>query len=162
VRHFAVRRGFQIRGLVGVSLAVALSLSCKPDAAADNTAIEAAIAAWADAFNSRDPKRVVALYDSEAVFWGTTSQVLRATPTEIADYFKGMPDRPQARCVLGEHRTRRFGEIAVSSGYYTFSNPRADGTVESSPSRFSFTYRLRNGTWWIVDHHSSRMPPPPP
>jgi len=35
--------------------------------------------AWADAFNSRDPERVLALYDPEAVLWGTVSPTIRDT-----------------------------------------------------------------------------------
>jgi uncharacterized protein (TIGR02246 family) len=122
--------------------------------------VAAATQAWVDAFNSRDPGRVLALYDPEAVFWGTVSPTLRDTPDEIREYFKGMPDRPLARVVVGEHRIRVFGEIAINTGYYTFSDVR-DGRTEANASRFSFTYRRRDGKWWIVDHHSSRLPQPP-
>lgn len=122
--------------------------------------IGAATQAWADAYNSRDPERVLALYDEEAVLWGTVSPVLRDTPAEIRDYFRSMPDRPQARVTIGEHRVRVFGDVAVATGFYTFTNT-TNGRIEVNPSRFSFTFRRREGKWWIVDHHSSRVPPPP-
>lgn len=122
--------------------------------------VAAATQAWAEAYNSHDPERVLALYDPEAVFWGTVSPTLRDTPAKIRDYFKGMPERPLARVTIGEHRIRVFGDIAINTGYYTFSNVR-DGQTETNPSRFSFTYRRRDGAWWIVDHHSSRVPAPP-
>ena len=68
--------------------------------------VAAATKAWADAFNSRDPEKVLVLYDAEAVLWGTVSPTLRDTPDAIRDYFKGMPNQPQARVELGEQRIR--------------------------------------------------------
>lgn len=139
--------------LLPLCLAVSTAL---PAAPADDVA--AVTAAWADAYNSREPARVLALYAPDAVFWGTVSPTLRTTPAEVAAYFASMPERPHARVVIGEHRVRVFGDVAINTGYYTFSNPRPDGTVEANASRFSFTYHRRDGTWWIVDHHSSRVP----
>jgi hypothetical protein len=52
---------------------------------------------------------------------------------------------------------REFGDIAINTGFYTFSEVVGGDRVER-PSRFSFTYRLRDGEWLIVDHHSSRVP----
>jgi hypothetical protein len=45
--------------------------SVTPAASRDDVA--AATQAWIDAMNSRDPEKVVALYDSEAVLWGPVS-----------------------------------------------------------------------------------------
>jgi len=53
--------------------------------------VAATTQAWINAFNSHDPARVVALYDPEAVLWGTISPTLRDTPESIRDYFKGLP-----------------------------------------------------------------------
>ena len=122
--------------------------------------VSAATQAWAEAFNSRNPERVLALYDSEAVLWGTISPALRDTPELIRDYFKGMPGNPQVRVAIGEHRIRVYGDTAINSGLYTFSNVR-DGQPVTVPARFSFTYRQRDGRWLIVDHHSSAVPAPP-
>jgi uncharacterized protein (TIGR02246 family) len=122
--------------------------------------VAAATQAWVDAFNSRDPERVVALYDPEAVLWGTVSPTLRDTPASIRDYFKGMPSQPQLRVALGDQRIRVYGPVAINSGYYTFSNVR-DGQPVTFPARFSLTFQERDGRWMIVDHHSSAMPRPP-
>jgi len=122
--------------------------------------VAAATKAWADAFNSRDPEKVVALYDAEAVLWGTVSPTLRDTPDAIRDYFKGMPNNPQARVELGEQRIRVYGDIAINTGLYTVSNVR-DGQPVTTPARFSFMYRHKDGRWMIVDHHSSAVPAPP-
>jgi hypothetical protein len=53
-----------------------------------------------------------------------------------------------------------YGEMAINTGSYTFSNVR-DGQPVTRPARFSFTYRQRDGRWMIVDHHSSDVPSPP-
>jgi len=129
-------------------------------AAGPKEEVSAATQAWAEAFNSRNPERVLALYDSEAVLWGTISPTLRDTPETIRDYFKSMPAQPQVRVAVGEHRIRVYGETAINTGYYTFSNVR-DGQPVTIPARFSFTYRQRERRWLIVDHHSSAVPAPP-
>lgn len=119
--------------------------------------VAATTAAWVAALNSREPARITALYDAEAVFWGTTAKTIRATPATVAEYFKTAPQRPTVRCTLGEQHIRIFGELAINSGYYSFSEVR-DGKTTTTPARFTFVFRKRGGKWMIVDHHSSRMP----
>lgn len=119
--------------------------------------IAAATATWVEALNSREPARITALYDAEAVFWGTTSKTIRATPTAVADYFKTAPQRPTVRCKLGDQYIRVYGDIAINSGDYTFTET-VDGKLETRPARFTFVFRKRAGKWLIVDHHSSRVP----
>lgn len=123
--------------------------------------VSAATRAWIDAMNSHDPERVVALYDSDAVLWGTVSPTIRDTPSAIRDYFKGLPSfPPEFKGVLGEQRIRIYGDVAINSGTYTFSTVR-EGKPVTTLARFSFVYRNRNGRWMIVDHHSSASPAPP-
>ena len=123
--------------------------------------VAAATQAWADAFNTHDLERVLGLYDPEAVFWGTVSSTLRDSPATIRDYLKGLPDQPpQVKVVLGEQRTRVYGDTAINTGLYTFTNIR-DGNPVTIPARFSLTYRRRDERWLIVDHHSSSVPSAP-
>ena len=111
--------------------------------------------------NSRDPERVVALYDSEAVLWGTASPTLRDTLGGIRDYFKPLAGFPtEFKAVVGEQHVRVYGDTAINTGSYTFTTVR-DGKPTTLPARFSFVYRNRNGRWMIVDHHSSVMPAAP-
>tara|TARA_B110000008_G_C16606011_1_gene418438 strand:- start:89 stop:535 length:447 start_codon:yes stop_codon:yes gene_type:complete len=111
---------------------------------------------WADAFNSRDTENILDHYSEEAVFWGTVSPTLRDEPAEVRDYFEVIG--PDARVLLGEQRPRVFGEIAVNTGYYQFSDMH-DGKKTLVPARFSFVYeRNETGAWLIVDHHSSSVP----
>jgi uncharacterized protein (TIGR02246 family) len=123
--------------------------------------VSAATKAWIDAMNSRDQERVVALYDTDAVLWGTVSPTIRDTPPSVREYFNFLRTAPpEYKGVLGEQRVRIYGEMAINSGTYTFSTVR-DGKPVTIPARFSFVYRNRNGRWMIVDHHSSAMPAPP-
>jgi uncharacterized protein (TIGR02246 family) len=116
--------------------------------------VAAATQAWVAAYDSRDPARITALYDPEAVFWGTSAKTVSASPGAIAEYFKDAGKRPNARVTLGEQHIRVYGDVAVNTGYYTFSDVR-DGQNVSIPARYTFVYRHRDGKWWIVDHHSS-------
>ena len=145
--------------LLTFALSIALGIPALSSAGPKED-IEAATRAWAEAFNSRDPERVLALYDQEAVLWGTVSPTLRDTRDGLREYFKALPSQPQGRVTFGEQRVRVYGDTAVSTGYYTFSNVR-DGQTLQFPARFSFTYRQRDGRWMIVDHHSSLVPKPP-
>ena len=114
--------------------------------------------AWIDGMNSHNAERVAALYDAEAVLWGTRSSSLRDTPATVRDYFKVLQTVPSSyKVTLGEQRIRIYGEIAINTGTYTFSEDR-DGKPVIRPSRFSFVYRNRDGRWLIVDHHSSAVP----
>jgi uncharacterized protein (TIGR02246 family) len=121
--------------------------------------VGAATKAWADAFNSREPDRVLALYEVDAVLWGTVSPTLRNTPAARREYFSNMPQRPNQRVTIGEQHVRVYGNVAVNSGTYTFEN-KQDGQVTTNAARFSFTFVLKNGRWMIVDHHSSAVPAP--
>jgi hypothetical protein len=116
-----------------------------------------ATAAWRDAYNSRDPARIVAMYDTDAVLWGTTAKKIAPNPAAIAEYFGGAASRPNARVTFGEEHLRSYGDIAFSSGYYTFSDVR-DGKATSRPARYTMVFRNRGGKWLIVAHHSSEVP----
>jgi uncharacterized protein (TIGR02246 family) len=122
--------------------------------------VAAATQAWIEGMNSHNAERVVALYDPEAVLWGTRSSTLRDTPATVRDYFKILQTVPSSyKVVLGEQRLRIYGDIAINTGTYTFSEDR-DGTPITRPARFSFVYRNRDGRWLIIDHHSSAAPAP--
>jgi uncharacterized protein (TIGR02246 family) len=146
-----------------IVLASLLILAAPPRGlAAPTDDVRAATQAWIDGMNSHDAERVVALYDDEAVLWGTRSPSLRDTPTTIRDYFTVLRSVPPSYKVsLGEQRIRVYGDIAINTGSYTFTEER-DGKTISRPARFSFVYRIRDGRWLIVDHHSSVVPAPTP
>lgn len=145
-----------------LSLSTALLAACStPQSQEDaRSQIAATTQAWADAMSSHDVERVLAFYDPEAVLWGTRSPTLRAEPAKVREYFnllKTVP--PTYKAAVGEQHIRLFGDVAVDSGTYTFSETR-DGKEIVRPARFSIVYRYKQGHWLIVDHHSSAVPTP--
>ena len=150
---------------IGAILAVAMLAACaaagdtRDDGARRNREVAEATAAWAAAYNSRDPARITALYDADAVFWGTTSATIRTNPAAIADYFKNVGSRPDGRVAIIDQQIRVDGDTAFNAGSYTFTDMR-EGKDVTSPARFTFIFRSRGGRWVIVHHHSSRIPAP--
>lgn len=128
---------------------------------ADNAEIDAATAAWVREFNAHDVARIAGLYDPAAVLWGTLSPSIITSAQDVRAYFERAfsGDLPPTVALDGA-RTRRFGDVAVSSGGYTLLF-WVDGVPRRMPARFSFTYRKTNAGWLIVDHHSSLVPVAP-
>ena len=115
-------------GMVGSCVVPILLLSaCATTAGIGGDAKErvaAATRAWIDAMGSDDQERVLALYDPEAVLWGTTSPAIRDTPASIREYFDFLRTAPSYyKGVLGEQRIRVYGDMAINTGTYTFIGP---------------------------------------
>lgn len=141
-------------------LALVLAVLLAPAAFADDKAdVDAATGRWIDAFNRKSTQDIVALYAPDAVFFGTSSPVLRDTSALVRDYFKDLPGLGDATISLGEHRVQVFGNTAISTGYYVRSSVQ-NGQKVSNPARFTFVYAKRGGQWVIVTHHSSALPEP--
>jgi uncharacterized protein (TIGR02246 family) len=147
-----------MRLLLSILLA-ALASACAtgPGRVGASEEVTAAALAWRAAYDSRDPARITALYDSDAVLWGTTAKTMASSPAAIAEYFKDAAARPNARVSFGEQNVRVYGDVAVNTGYYTFSGLR-DGQPTQRPARYTLVFRKREGEWLIVDHHSSYVP----
>jgi uncharacterized protein (TIGR02246 family) len=123
--------------------------------------VAAATMNWAGTLGQNDPDKVVLLYATDAVLWGTLSPTVRADRAALRDYFvSAFNTLPNLKVTFGEQLIRVYGSTAVNSGYYTFSYHR-DGQAITLPARYSFTFVKAGKTWMIVDHHSSAMPTPP-
>ncbi|MBC7710277.1 MAG: SgcJ/EcaC family oxidoreductase [Rhizobacter sp.] len=131
---------------------------CSDGFASPQSDVAAATDVWIEAMNARDTDRVVSLYDPTAVLWGTRSATIRDNPAAVREYFNGLKTAPTTyKVVVNDQRIRIFGETAVNSGAYTFSEVRDDKPI-LRPARFTFVFANRNGRWMIVDHHSSAVP----
>ena len=139
------------------TIKVEFNVSAKPVVADTKADVEAATAQWVSAFNRKSVADIVALYASDAVFFGTTSPVLRDSPNLVQDYFKSLPTLGDSTIAVGDHRVQLFGDVAISTGVYTRTSTQ-DGKVVQNPARFTFVYQKREGKWLIVEHHSSVMP----
>lgn len=126
----------------------------------DEATVRAATEGWIAAFNRADAVGMAAIYDPQAVLWGTTATELITTKQGIEAYFNAVfALRPVPSMVLNDTLPRVFGDVAVSSGRYTLTlSPPPQ--LREVPARFSFTWRRVAGAWRIVDHHSSTMPTP--
>ena len=105
--------------------------------ASTNQSVTGAIAAWIEAFNSRDVARIASLYDADAVLRDASGQRLAAGPGAIAQYL-GNAKTP-AQVSAGEQDIRTYGDTALVSGTNTLG-------------RYNVVYRNRGGKWLIVDH----------
>lgn len=124
----------------------------------DVSAVTAVIQAWVDAFNAHDAARVSALYDDQAVLWGTLSTDMVTSVDAIDAYFdRTFQFKPPPTVHLGENLVRVIGDAAVASGGYTLAFEIA-GQSHLVPARFSFTLHRKSDQWRIVDHHSSLVP----
>jgi uncharacterized protein (TIGR02246 family) len=147
--------------VVGLTLAFTV-ISFSPTAAAEpKDEVAAATAAWARALGEDDPEKVLPLYASDAVLWGTITPKLRSDPAALRDYFvAAFKALPGLKVTFGDQLIRVYGNTAVNTGYYTFSYVQ-NGESKIFPARYSFTYVKNGDRWMIVDHHSSAMPSPP-
>ena len=155
-------KGATMRNLATLVLIVFLSACATTDtdrSTASNAKEEVAAATlgWRAAYDSRDPERISAQYAQDAVFWGTTSKIVRATPAAIMEYFVDARKRPDARVEIVEQHIQVYGDIGINTGLYNFSDVR-DGKRVLNPSRFSMVFHRRGNAWVLVQHHSSRLP----
>ena len=151
-------RGSAVKRHISLALLLVL-VSIAPMAwAGDKEDVAAATAKWAEVFTDDNPDPILALYDKEAVMWGTLSPTRRDDPAAIRDYFvKAFKALPGHKVTFADQLIRVYGNTAINTGYYTFSFVK-DGEAKSLPARYSFVYVKRNGDWKIVDFHSSKMP----
>ena len=148
-----------MRSVFAAAVAVALA-GCQTMPAPDTAKQEIAALTqeWAADMSAHDIDRVVALYDTDAVLWGTRSPTIRTTPEKVREYFGVLKTVPRDyKAVINDQHIRVYGDTAVNSGSYTFSETR-DGKLLERPARFSMVYRYHDGRWHIVDHHSSAVP----
>ena len=70
------------------------------------------------------------------MLWGTTAKTIATTPESIWAYFKDAGQRPWTRVTLDTQHERVYGDIAIVSGAYTFSNARDGVTTNDRPARY--------------------------
>tara|TARA_B110000503_G_C6890757_1_gene306638 strand:- start:29 stop:397 length:369 start_codon:yes stop_codon:yes gene_type:complete len=109
---------------------------------------------WNAALETGDPDRVTALYAKDGILLPTVSNEVRRSHAAIRDYFVAFLAR-QPSGVIDEANIRFLADdLAINSGIYTFTF--GDGSVVTA--RFTYLYRLEEGSWKIIEHHSSAMP----
>ena len=118
-----------------------------------NNEILALFDQWNNALQSRVPKKVVALYDNDALLLPTISNKVCHNHKEIEEYFVNFLARePMGK--IDESNIKIFDHLAMNSGVYTFAL-KGGAKVQA---RFTFVYRWNGERWLIIKHHSSQMP----
>src|SRR2546425_11596710 len=143
-----------------VVLSLGMLLTASVASAGPKEDVAAATMKWGQTLGQNDPDKVVLLYATDGVLWGTLSPTLRSDRAALRDYFiTAFKVLPGLKVTFGEQLIRVYGGTAVNTGYYTFSYIK-DGETKTLPARYSFTFVKEGENWMIVDHHSSAMPAP--
>ena len=135
--------------------AQARTMRCSPVTSA---AIEGQFTKFNQAWATKNPDEVAALFAPDAVLLATVSNTPRTTPAGVRDYFVGFLKNSPVAAIdsstikLGCNQASRVGTWTVN-----LTNP--DTRVTSAvKARYSFNYKYAQGRWWIDHLHSSMMP----
>jgi uncharacterized protein (TIGR02246 family) len=119
---------------------------------------------WFDSFNqawaTKNPATVTALFAKDAVLLATVSNTPRTTPAAVEDYFVTFLKKSPVGTI--DTSTIKIGCNSVTRvGTWTVKlTDAASGKVTDVKARYSFIYKPENGTWKIDHLHSSMMPEP--
>lgn len=114
---------------------------------------------WMQSVNNGDVKRLLGLYDKQAVLIPTFSNRLLNTPDKLQDYFEKLGKREDLSIALHEKTLiiqNLPNEISLLSGIYNWRFA-IDGEVLNFEARFSYVLDLSKPNP-ILHHHSSQIP----
>ena len=120
--------------------------------------LDAQFGAFNNAWASKNPDAVTALFDDDAVLLATVANVPRTDAAGIRDYFvKFLKNSPVGRI---DSSTIKSGcNWALRAGTWTVSLTDANtGAKNDVRARYSFLYGFEDGQWKIEHLHSSVMP----
>lgn len=113
---------------------------------------------WVEAIKSRDAKKIVKLYDDEAVLLATFAKDPIVNQKNRLTYFEGLAKKSGLRVKIDKAYYEENGDIAFANGLYTFSYEQGGRTV-NVPARFSFVFEYEPDEGWEIEsHHSSLIP----
>ena len=143
--------------LAGTANAKPMPKGC---ASASTAQIESQFAKFNNAWATKSPSTVTALFAKDAVLLATLSNKPRTNHTEIEDYFVGFLKKSPVGAINSStikidcNTASRVGTWTVS-----LTDP-ATGTTTDVKARYSFIYSYEGGQWKIAHLHSSVMPEP--
>src|SRR5947209_20141820 len=110
-------------------LAGSLLLAGSVASAGPKEDVAAATMKWAQTLGQNDPDKIVLLYATDGVLWGTLSPTVRSDRAALREYFvTAFKVLPALKVTFGEQLIRVYGDTAVNTGYYTFAYVRDGGT----------------------------------
>ncbi len=118
-----------------------------------------ALHAWTDAVNRHDLEAIVAIFASDASFFGTSTQTLVSSSEGIRQYFDVvLKNYAPLKVALGLVTISELSpDSAVISGYDKWQVTLNGESVEGI-GRLSVAVALRNDHWRIISFHRSAMP----
>ena len=115
-------------------------------------------------FTTGNQTQMAALFASDALFYGTGSAEVVATPEGVIAYFA-----EALSAARGETKARPFENTALVlsdsvvaiSGKWQSERTRDGKMVTAGPSRVTVVMQRRGDRWLIVQFHNSPTPKPP-
>lgn len=141
----------------GPKVVVSPPLRCDDPASNCVNDLMLALEDWKDAYNSRDARRLQQLYAPGALITDDEYSAVPLDGVALPGFFDQMAQRPTARMRWIIGNLQLFGETAVRSGEYEFTEQVA-GHSKERPARYSFAYQRIEGRWLIVLQHSTLRP----
>ena len=118
-----------------------------------------ALHAWIDAVNRHDLEAIVAIFASDASFFGTSTQTLVSSSEGIRQYFDVvLKNYAPLKVALGPATVSELSpDSAVITGYDKWQVTLNGESVEGI-GRLSVAVALRDDHWRIISFHRSAMP----
>jgi uncharacterized protein (TIGR02246 family) len=147
------------------ALALSTLLVCAPALAGPKEDALAAYQKFFEAFTTDNHEEVVRLFAPDALFYGTRSTELVATPDGIRQYFvEALTGRRGAvKATPFEQTALVLSDSVVAISGKWQSERTLDGKmVTAGPSRNTAVMQKRGDRWLIVQFHNSPTPKPGP
>lgn len=138
-------------------VAVSPPLRCDDPRSRCENELMQALEDWKAAYNSRDAGRLRQLYAPGALITDDEYVAVPLSGEAVPVFFDEMAKRPTARMRWNIGNLMVFGETAVRSGEYEFTE-QVDGQAKARPARYSFAYQRLGGRWLIILQHSTVRP----
>ncbi len=156
-----------MKSFFGISaVAIAFSLGsagvaqAKTESCPDVTSaqIEGLFTEFNNAWATKDPAKVTALFTKEPVLLATVSNKPRTAPAEVNDYFiKFLQNSPVGKIDTSSVEIDCKTASRVGTWTVTLTDPKTSAKTDVK-ARYSFIYRYEDGQWKIDHLHSSMMP----
>ena len=122
------------------------------------TQVESLFADFNNAWATKNPDTVTALFTKDAVLLATVSNKPRSDHAGIRDYFVGFL-KPSPVGTIDTSTVKTSCNMAARLGTWTVTvTDAATGAKTDIKARYSFIYKMEGGKWKIDHLHSSMMP----
>lgn len=155
------RSTFSFPLILGLALAAtqpALAKSRQTCATLTPAQLDAKFTQFNEAWLTKNPDKVAALFDDDAVLLATVANVPRTDPAGVRDYFvKFLKGSPVGKIDSSTIKSGCNWALRAGTWTVTLTDP-ASGAKTDVRARYTFLYQFEDGQWRIEHLHSSVMP----